>query len=264
MTLLKRNNLGLLAKFTRAMLYLKRYLERQNSLIQKRYKQFSLVKQLSISMTLPVPRACSSSARNSPNSLNVFIKKKRLISTLGSGAFAIKMEPQKKKPHLLESLDNESIVEEGRAKINYSKNVFYNPVQEFNRDLSVAVINVFIEQILKRRATLIECLSASGLRSIRYAKEIPFLDTIIANDLDEKAVARIQDNVNMNGVEAKVRVNRGDAISVLHSFRANSTFFDIIDLDPYGSAAPFIDSAISAISDGGLFYYFRTTVCHMH
>jgi tRNA (guanine26-N2/guanine27-N2)-dimethyltransferase len=28
--------------------------------------------------------------------------------------------------------------------------------------------------------------------------------------------------------------------------------FDIIDLDPYGSAAPFVDAAIQAVADGGL------------
>ena len=36
-----------------------------------------------------------------------------------------------------------SIVEEGRARIPLPPGVFYNPVQEFNRDLTVAVINQF-------------------------------------------------------------------------------------------------------------------------
>ena len=30
------------------------------------------------------------------------------------------------------------------------------------------------------------------------------------------------------------------------------TQFDVIDLDPYGTAAPFLDSAVQAVSDGGL------------
>ena len=28
--------------------------------------------------------------------------------------------------------------------------------------------------------------------------------------------------------------------------------YDVIDLDPYGSAAPFLDAAVQAIADGGL------------
>jgi tRNA (guanine26-N2/guanine27-N2)-dimethyltransferase len=27
--------------------------------------------------------------------------------------------------------------------------------------------------------------------------------------------------------------------------------FDVIDLDPYGSAAPFLDGAVQAVADGG-------------
>jgi tRNA (guanine26-N2/guanine27-N2)-dimethyltransferase len=38
----------------------------------------------------------------------------------------------------------------------------------------------------------------------------------------------------------------------MHQARANSSFFDIIDLDPYGSAAPFLDAAVQSISNGGL------------
>lgn len=38
----------------------------------------------------------------------------------------------------------------------------------------------------------------------------------------------------------------------MYSRRTPSTRVDVVDLDPYGSASPFIDSAIGAIADGGL------------
>lgn len=28
--------------------------------------------------------------------------------------------------------------------------------------------------------------------------------------------------------------------------------YDVIDLDPYGSAAPFLDAAVQSVADGGL------------
>jgi tRNA G26 N,N-dimethylase Trm1 len=34
--------------------------------------------------------------------------------------------------------------------------------------------------------------------------------------------------------------------------RANNTIIDVIDLDPYGSAIPFLESSIGAICNGGL------------
>jgi len=39
--------------------------------------------------------------------------------------------------------------------------------------------------------------------------------------------------------------------SALYAHRETSQRFDVIDLDPYGTAAPFIDGAVQAISDGG-------------
>ncbi|NWJ09815.1 TRM1 dimethyltransferase, partial [Crypturellus undulatus] len=39
---------------------------------------------------------------------------------------------------------------------------------------------------------------------------------------------------------------------LMHQSRANREPFDVIDLDPYGSPAPFLDAAVQAVSDGGL------------
>lgn len=49
-----------------------------------------------------------------------------------------------------------------------------------------------------------------------------------------------------------VRVNEGDACTLMYNHRDPKTRVDMVDLDPYGTAAPFIDAAIGAINDGGL------------
>ena len=54
-----------------------------------------------------------------------------------------------KKPHLFETIDSALplIISEGAAKITYPRGkVFYNPVQQYNRDLSIAVIRTFFER----------------------------------------------------------------------------------------------------------------------
>jgi tRNA (guanine26-N2/guanine27-N2)-dimethyltransferase len=38
----------------------------------------------------------------------------------------------------------------------------------------------------------------------------------------------------------------------MYSCRDPSKQFDVIDLDPYGSAVPFLDGAVQAVTDGGL------------
>jgi tRNA (guanine26-N2/guanine27-N2)-dimethyltransferase len=165
-----------------------------------------------------------------------------------------------------------------------------------------------------QRFTIFEALSATGLRSIRYAREVPLLKWVLANDLSASAAAAMRRNVALNfpagrpikewqpgeaadaaaapladekpadqeaSTEAepsttadaaapsadasaatdgepqihkhcRVRVNEGDATDVLYTHRAVSKRFDVIDLDPYGSAVPFLDGAVQAVADGGL------------
>lgn len=55
----------------------------------------------------------------------------------------------------------------------------------------------------------------------------------------------------MKTIPAKVRVNEGDAISLMYSHREEKDRVDVVDLDPYGTAAPFIDPAIQCVKDGG-------------
>lgn len=53
-----------------------------------------------------------------------------------------------KKPHLFETIDSALpfILNEGSAKITFPNGkVFYNPVQQYNRDLSIAVIRTFLK-----------------------------------------------------------------------------------------------------------------------
>ena len=103
---------------------------------------------------------------------------------------------------------------------------------------------------------ILDALSATGLRALRYAKEIPMATSIIANDLSHSASASIKLNVEYNRVSDKVIPNTGDAIE--HMRRAASRgpdspgLYHVIDLDPYGTAAPFLDAALQAIVDGGL------------
>jgi tRNA (guanine26-N2/guanine27-N2)-dimethyltransferase len=199
--------------------------------------------------------------------------------------------------------------------------VFYNPIQQFNRDLSVLAIKAYGEHLLALRrqkmekkmmrtpksangrkrkrgdedgdtnpeggtlapgaATtddiesnidrfskqnpqafkILDALSATGLRALRYAKEIPFVTAIVANDLSASAIQSMKLNIDRNGVGKVVRPNNGDARTYLYSLlesqkpasdRPYVGKFDVIDLDPYGTAAPFLDAAVQGINDGGL------------
>ena len=52
--------------------------------------------------------------------------------------------------------------------------------------------------------------------------------------------------------DCKVHANEADAISLMYQHRELPKRFDLVDLDPYGTAAPFLDAAVQAVTDGGL------------
>jgi len=162
------------------------------------------------------------------------------------------------------------------------QNVFYNRAQVFNRDLSVLVLNVFsmlkaseeaekqkkwdekearrrenptwkppaVQHVEYKGLSILEGLSASGLRSIRYWKEVKGVDKIVVNDFEATAVEHIRRNVEHNKLSTdKVRPNHGDVNVHLYN---NAKVYDVIDLDPYGTASPFLDAALAGVKNGGL------------
>lgn len=99
--------------------------------------------------------------------------------------------------------------------------------------------------------SILDALSATGLRALRYAQEIPFATEITSNDMSQNAVDSIILNVKHNKLEDKIKPKTGNAIAYMYSY-CDRKGYDVIDLDPYGTAAPFLDSAIQAINHDGL------------
>ena len=66
--------------------------------------------------------------------------------------------------------------------------------------------------ILLKPLRILEALSATGLRAVRYAKEIEGVREVVANDLDANAVTTIAENVAHNGLSSElVKAKQGDA-----------------------------------------------------
>ncbi|XP_020499096.2 tRNA (guanine(26)-N(2))-dimethyltransferase [Labrus bergylta] len=201
-------------------------------------------------------------------------------------------------------LPGETVVKEGKASILFpsANEVFYNPVQEFNRDLTCAVITEFARDVMAQRGVkvvvpgekervvvslseeaneaevpmeqnngaeepaitatvgekcerglrVLEGLAASGLRSVRFALEVPGLQNVTANDFSTKAAALIARNAQYNGVSHLLQASCRDASMLMYEMRGKKERYDVIDLDPYGSPSVFLDAAVQAVSEGGL------------
>jgi tRNA (guanine26-N2/guanine27-N2)-dimethyltransferase len=130
--------------------------------------------------------------------------------------------------------------------------VFFNPAQELNRDLSELMLAIFAE---KEAGELLvaEPFAGTGIRSIRYASNIPSISRIVASDWDVTAVEAIENNVRAAGLSSKIEVRHGEAASMLYGARGfKCGQYGAVDIDPYGSPAPVLDSAVQSVRDGGL------------
>lgn len=110
--------------------------------------------------------------------------------------------------------------------------------------------------------TILDALSATGLRALRYAHEIPFTTSVTANDLLATATKMINTNVKHNKLEDKIKSVTGNALTHMYSLvgdscqnergqKIPSRKYDVIDLDPYGTAVPFLDAAVQSVRDDG-------------
>jgi tRNA (guanine26-N2/guanine27-N2)-dimethyltransferase len=110
--------------------------------------------------------------------------------------------------------------------------VFYNPVQELNRDVTVAALRAYGDRE-PRAETYLDATAASGIRGVRAAADGW---TVTCSDTDPSAVTLCEANLARNGLEA--RVLGRDANAVLHE-----EYFDVVDVDPFGTPIPFADAA---------------------
>ena len=129
--------------------------------------------------------------------------------------------------------------------------VFYNPIMEFNRDLTVLAFQSY-QRIVNRDISICDPLTSQGIRGIRFAAEIEGVKKVLISDINEHAYKLAKHNVQLNGLEDKIAVKHKDANAVLSCNASPKKRFDIIDIDPFGTPAPFLDSAFRAIRNNGL------------
>jgi tRNA (guanine26-N2/guanine27-N2)-dimethyltransferase len=129
--------------------------------------------------------------------------------------------------------------------------VFYNPVMELNRDIAVLALQAY-QRTVNREISVCEPLAGCGIRGIRFATEVEGVKKVVINDINAKAFQLTSCNVRMNELSERVVVKNEDANFLLGSYGAPRKRFDIIDIDPFGSPVPYLDSAIRALRNNGL------------
>lgn len=124
--------------------------------------------------------------------------------------------------------------------------------QEENKETTITIPSP-PEEVKWNGISIFEALSATGLRSLRYQMEIPNVKHITVNDISADAVDAIKKNIEFNKAPTSIlKANHGDANVVMLLARGEKKTFDVVDLDPYGSASIFLDAAVQGVAEGGL------------
>ncbi|KAG6475510.1 probable tRNA (guanine(26)-N(2))-dimethyltransferase 1 [Zingiber officinale] len=98
---------------------------------------------------------------------------------------------------------------------------------------------------------VLEALAASGLRALRYSREIEGIGKVIALDNDKASIEACNRNIKFNGFVACSKVDAYLADARVYML-THQNEFDAVDLDPYGSPSVFLDSAVQSVADGGI------------
>lgn len=139
------------------------------------------------------------------------------------------------------------ILEEGLAKIRIPEEIlekgpgtrkvgFYNPDQVLNRDLTIALISALHPK------NYLDGFGGTGVRGIRVLRETGIEATVA--EVNRKSAELIRENKELNGVELDVLQRPFEAV-------VSESTFDFVDVDPYGSIVPYLDTAISHVKNGG-------------
>ena len=119
-----------------------------------------------------------------------------------------------------------------------AKGVFYNPAMRLSRDLHVAFAKQF-----DFSGIMLDGLAASGIRGIRLNLEagvnVEFCDS------SRMATETITGNLEMNGIKSKIYNERVEDL-------LQNRKYDWIDIDPFGTPAPYLKVALKGLTDGGI------------
>lgn len=146
---------------------------------------------------------------------------------------------------------NSNLVVEGKAKIISSYKgipIFYNPLAKLTRSLGV-VVSAAYSEYLGRQLYVADALAATGIRGIRYTIESNVINKIFFNDKFKIACKIIKKNVEINNIKDLAFIENKDANLFMNTYLYS---FDFIDIDPFGTPAPFIDNAVATVKKGGI------------
>ena len=128
---------------------------------------------------------------------------------------------------------------------------FFNTLAKFKRDTLITILNAYASQF-SEKITFADVLSSIGATGMRIANESNYIKKIYFNDANPIAIDFLNRSIERNNFGSFCATSNNEANKFLSNFSGKEDRFDFIDLDPFGSPVPFIDSAMRALKINGI------------
>ena len=138
---------------------------------------------------------------------------------------------------------------------------FFNPRAKLSRDFSIIVYSTFLKNFEGQKSFL-DGLSGLGARGLRVANEIPGTEVFV-NDLNPSALELSKKSAELNNL-VNYQVSKNDICQFFNAFSKKGSRGAIVDIDPFGSPAKYIDCGIRATVHKGMLSVSATDLQVLH
>lgn len=128
---------------------------------------------------------------------------------------------------------------------------FFNPAAKFNRDISILIYRHSIDQS-RKNISFVDSMCGLGARGVRVGKEIPQFQKVVFNDSNMLSIQTAKVNTMINNIYHKSNFYTSEICSFLSASANFDNRATVIDLDPFGSPAPFLDCILRAVETDGM------------
>ena len=144
--------------------------------------------------------------------------------------------------------------QEGKA-IFCTGDAFFRASSRTGRDLALLAAAAYKARRGHLRA--IDAMTGCGVRPLRYVLEAN-ADYVWANEGNTDLRSLVQANLSRSLRGDRYKITHQDANAVFFDCYARQDFYDLVDVDSFGSPMPTLSSALWAVKIGGLLYLTST------
>ncbi len=132
---------------------------------------------------------------------------------------------------------------------------FFRSSSQTGRDL--AILAAIAYKTHHGHLRVLDAMTGCGVRSLRYVLEAG-ADYVWANEGNWELRSRLQANLSHSLPPDCYRITHQDANVAFFDCHQRQDFYDLIDIDSFGSPAPYLSTSLWAVKLGGLIYLTST------